>query len=311
MTTLWITGASGVVGTKLVEQALASGRYDRIGAFAHGVPPTAGVPSPVVQWAQLAIDDVTAVQTASQTLPPDVIINPAAMTNVDACETRQVEALAANATGPAVLAQLARARGAHLLHVSTDYIFPGDAARPGPYAEDATARPINYYGETKWRGEQAVVATCGDATPCTVVRTALVYGHIPGGRTNFVSWLARELEAGRRVRIVRDQFNTPTLADDLAALLLWLAAEQRTGIYHGAGPELVGRHDWALAIVEHFGLDAALIDWTTTAELAQVAPRPLQSGLTCARWEQDQTLHQAPVRRGIRAGLAAVDWLAH
>src|SRR5262249_14187163 len=114
---------------------------------------------------------------------------------------------------------------------------------------------------------------------------------------------------GLRVRIVRDQFNTPTLADDLAGLLLWLAAHQVTGVYHGAGPDLVGRHEWALAIVERFGLDANLIDWVTTAELNQPAPRPRESGLVCERLGADQTERGAPAMRGILAGLREIDWM--
>lgn len=304
MTSLWITGAGGVVGTKLVDQSAASGRYDQIRAFTHG--PVGDRPAlPGVIWAALDIGDREAVRAAAAAMAPDVIINPAAMTNVDACEARRDAAQRANADGPRWLAEVARDAGAHLIHVSTDYVFPGDADNPGPYSEGASARPISWYGETKYAGEVAVHEQCGDAAPYTIVRTALVYGVIPGGRTNFVTWLARELRAGRQVKIVRDQYNTPTLADDLAALLLWLAATRRTGIYHGAGPDLVGRHEWALAIIAHYGLDASLIDWVTTAELHQPAARPLRSGLLCPRWETDMA-QGAPARRGIAAGLAAI-----
>ncbi len=211
----------------------------------------------------------------------------------------------ANVAGPRNLAEVAREAGAYLLHVSTDYVFPGDEAQPGPYAEGDAVRPINYYGLTKLHGDEAVARVCGEM-PYTIVRTALVYG--TGGRSNFVTWLAGELHAGRRVRIVNDQFNTPTLADDLACLLLWLAQNQRTGMYHTAGPDLVGRHEWARAIAEHFRLDTSLIDWVTTAELNQPAPRPRFSGLRCERLASDQARHDAPRMRGILAGLREIDW---
>src|SRR5690348_3779021 len=306
MTTLWITGAGGVAGGKLVEQALAGGRYDRLRALSHSPAPDLAARYPGVAWTTLDHGDREAVHEQARLAPPDVVVNPAAMTGVDACETRRDDAHRANAEAPRWLAEVCRDRGAHLLHVSTDYVFPGDDAQPGPYAEDAPPRAISYYGQSKLDGERAIAAVCGSGTPYTIVRTALVYGL--GRRANFVTWLAGELRAGRRVRIVRDQYNTPTIADDLAAVLLWLAEQQRTGIYHAAGPDLVGRHEWALAIANRFGLDTSLIDWVTSAELAQPAPRPLRSGLTCARLLADPA---APHLRGISSGLSEIDWLAN
>lgn len=305
MTTLWITGAGGVVGGKLVEQAAGADRYDRILALSHAPAPDLAARYPAIEWATLDLGDRDAVMAQARLAPPDVVINPAAMTNVDACESRHGDARRANVDGPRALAKVCRDRGAHLLHVSTDYVFPGDDDQPGPYAEDATPRAINYYGQSKLDGERAIQAVCDNATPATIVRTALVYGL--GRRSNFVTWLAGELRAGKRPRIVRDQFNTPTIADDLAAVLLWLAEHRRTGIYHAAGPDLVGRHEWALAIANHFALDTRLIDWVTSAELAQPAARPLRSGLTCARLLAEPA---APRPRGIARGLSDIDWLS-
>lgn len=305
MTTLWITGAGGVVGGKLVEQAVRGGRYDRIRALSHAPAADLAAQYPSVEWAALDLGDRDAVLEQARLAPPDVVVNPAAMTNVDACESRREDARRANVDGPRALADICRDSSAHLLHVSTDYVFPGDDAQPGPYAEDATPRAISYYGQSKLDGERVIAAVCGDDSPYTIVRTALVYGL--GRRANFVTWLAGELRAGKRVRIVRDQFNTPTIADDLAAVLLWLASHQRTGMYHAAGPDLVGRHDWALAIAQHFALDTNLIDWVTSAELAQPAARPLRSGLTCGKLLVEP---DAPRPRGIAAGLTEIDWLA-
>lgn len=314
MKTLWITGATGVVGAKLVRQAVEASEYDQICAFTHGEPPAASDDTSdqargagTLRWSRLDIGDHHAVQTTARERPPTVILNPAAMTNVDACEVQREAAWAANAAGPRHLAEVARDAGAHLLHVSTDYVFPGDEQQPGPYREDAAPRAINYYGMTKLEGEQAVAQVCDGAMPYTIVRTALVYGRIPGGRSNFVTWLAGELRAGRRVRIVTDQRNTPTLADDLAAVLLWLARHERTGMYHAAGPDVVGRDEWARAIVRHFSLDDSLIDWVTTAQLAQPAARPRFSGLLCERLAADAR-DGAPQPRAIARGLDDVDW---
>jgi dTDP-4-dehydrorhamnose reductase len=314
MRTLWITGAGGVLGDKLVRAALARDAYDRVHALGHTPTPPAhlnDLSAGSFTWAALDIGDRAAVQAAAHDAPPDVIVNPGAMTNVDACESHREAAWRANADGPRWLAEVARDRRARLLHVSTDYVFPGDEAQPGPYGEDDATRAINYYGESKLGGERAIAEVCGVETPYLMARTALVYGLVPGGRANFVTWLAGELRAGRRVRIVRDQFNTPTLADDLAEVLLWLAEHRATGIYHTAGPDLVGRHEWALAIAEQFSLDASLIDWVTTAELAQPAPRPRFSGLRCDRLAADvaSAPDGAPTLRGVSAGLCDIPWL--
>lgn len=302
MTTLAIVGAGGVLGAKLVEQALDQ-TDAQLYAYTHGtIPAIPAATSPRVVWAPLDLADRAAVADALGQARPSAVLNSAAMTNVDACETRREAAWAANAAGPRHLAEVCVALGARLVHVSTDYVFPGDDEHPGPYLEDAATRPVNHYGWTKLEGERAIAEVCGDRVPWLVARTALVYGHVPGGRTNFVKWLAGELRAGRRVKIVHDQMNTPTLADDLAAALLHLLRGGTHGIIHVAGPDLLTRDAWARAIAASYGLDDALIDVVSTAELKQPAQRPLRSGLRTSR---ERDLAGVPLR-GVRAGLEAL-----
>lgn len=299
---LAIVGAGGVLGVKLVERALAESDV-RIYAFTHGATPAIpAAQSDRVVWQWLDIADNAAVAAALSTASPSVVINSAAMTNVDACEARREEALAANGAGPRHLADSCVRLGARLLHVSTDYVFPGDDQQPGPYIEDAPVRPVNYYGWTKLQGELAVAEVCDGRVPWLVARTALVYGYVPGGRTNFITWLAGELRAGRRVKIVHDQINTPTLADDLATALLHLARHDSQGIIHVAGPDLIARDAWARAIAAYYAQDESLIDILSTAELKQPAQRPLRSGLRTTRSRDLEGV--AP--RGITAGLEAL-----
>ena len=299
---LAIVGAGGVLGAKLVERTLAESDA-HIYAFTHGtIPAIPAAHSNRIVWQQLDIADGAAVAQAIQAAKPSIVINSAAMTNVDTCETRREEALAANGAGPRHLAEACVRLGASLLHVSTDYVFPGDDQQPGPYLEDAQARPINHYGWTKLQGEQAIAEVCGGRIPWLVARTALVYGYVPGGRTNFITWLAGELRAGRRVKIVHDQVNTPTLADDLAAALLHLARRNSQGIIHVAGPDLVSRDDWARAIAAYYALDDSLIDVLSTAQLKQPAQRPLRSGLRTNRTADLEGI----TLRGIEAGLKAL-----
>lgn len=300
---LAITGAGGVLGAKLVEQALAA-TGDEILAFTHGaLPQIPGRDNLRVRWQALDLADASAVAATLAEMRPYAVINAGAMTNVDACESRREEAFAVNAGGPRALAEACVRLGATLAHVSTDYVFPGDDENPGPYLEGAPTRPVNVYGASKLAGEQAVREVCANRAPSLVARTALVYGHVPGGRTNFVKWLVGELRAGRRVRIVNDQRNTPTLADDLASALLHLLQSGATGMIHLAGPELLGRHEWATAIARHYGLDTGLIDVVTTAELGQPAARPLRSGLRTTR----ETDLAGISLRGVIAGLSALE----
>lgn len=300
---LAIVGAGGVVGAKLVRQALDVSNGD-IWAFTHGSAPAFGAAvDGRVRWMALDIADGAAVASVLQATRPATVINAAAMTHVDACETERAAALAANSAGPRHLAEVCVRMGTRLIHVSTDYVFPGDDAQPGPYLEGAPVRPVNYYGETKLAGERAVQEVCAGQIPWLIARTALVYGHVPGGRTNFVKWLVGELRAGRRVKVVNDQFNTPTLADDLAAALLALWRRGSQGIIHVAGPDLLGRDAWARAITEHYHLNGALIDVIPTAALHQLARRPLRSGL-----QTNRHVHLEGVTlRGVRAGLEALE----
>ncbi len=300
--TLAIVGAGGVLGAKLVEQALTESDA-RIYAFTHGATPAIpAAQSDRVVWQPLDIADSAAVADALSAAHPTTVINSAAMTNVDACETRRDEALAANGAGPRHVAEVCVRLGARLVHVSTDYVFPGDEQQPGPYVEDAPVRPINYYGWTKLQGERAIAEVCDGRIPWLVARTALVYGYVPGGRANFITWLTGELRAGRRVKIVHDQINTPTLADDLAAALLHLARRDSQGIIHVAGPDLVTREAWARAIAAYYALDEGLIDVLSTADLKQPAQRPLRSGLRTSR-SQDLA---GVTMRGIAGGLEAL-----
>src|SRR5258707_73763 len=297
-----IFGAGGMLGSKLVELALAQ-TDAHISAFVHSdLPKYPQTMSARLTGASLDIGNPEAVQAALVQVKPDLVINAAAMTNVDKCELYRSEALAANALGPRQLAHVCTMLGAYLVHISTDYIFSGTTLQPGPYNENAPADPINWYGETKFRGENAIAEIGAGRIPWLIVRTALVYGHASGGRSSFITWLIKELRAGRRVKIVNDQLNTPTFVDDLAAALLQVIPRSMVGTLHLAGPELIRRDLMALQVAHHYSLDPSLIDGIATAELRQIAPRPLYSGLNTKRTGE---LNGIPMR-DLSAGLQAL-----
>ena len=263
-----VTGANGLVGQRLC-RLLAS----------HGVEVIAAGRGPArfecegVRY--IAIDftlteQVTALLAVHQ---PDAVVNPASMTDVDGCEKAPWEAYLANAAFPAQLAVLSKSMGFHLVHVSTDYVFDG---ANGPYGVDDVPNPRGVYAVTKMMGEQAVRSFGGS---WAIARTAVVYGWPAAGRNNFGSWLVSSLSEKKGVKLFTDQFVSPSLALNVAAMIGELAERKLTGTWHTSGSTVVDRVTFGKALCEVFGFDASLITPTTLAALNLASPRPPRSGL--------------------------------
>ena len=267
MTRYLITGADGMLGTEL--QSVLAGRDVR-----------------ALGRAALDITDADAVSAAVRDV--DVVVNAAAYTAVDRAEEHETEAYAVNATGPGNLAAAAAAHGARLVHVSTDYVFAGDAA--APYPEDAPITPVNAYGRTKAAGERLVA----ERHPAPhIVRTAWLYGaHGP----NFVSTMLRLAGERKTVSVVTDQLGQPTWARDLArAIVSLLDAEAPAGVYHGTSSGETSWYGLAREAYALAGLDPDRVLPTTADAFPRPAPRPAYSVLGHGAWA--------------RAGLPAIrDW---
>ncbi|HET6980645.1 MAG TPA: SDR family oxidoreductase [Myxococcaceae bacterium] len=262
-----VTGANGLVGSRLCRLLVVEGHT--VTAVARGERRAAG------EWDYLSCDlaepdDVARTLTVAR---PEVIVHTASMTEVDACERAPDTAWAANVLAAAHVAQHARQSGAHVLHVSTDYVFDGHA---GPYDEDARPNPSGVYARTKWLGEEAVRLLAGS---WAIARTAVVYGYPPSQRPNFGSWLLGTLRAGKQARLFQDQYVSPSLALNVAEMLAELAARRLPGIWNVAGAEVVNRMQFGEALVDVFGLDRQLLVPTTLAEAGMASPRPPRSGL--------------------------------
>jgi dTDP-4-dehydrorhamnose reductase len=227
--------------------------------------------------ADLDITDATAVRAAIAR--HDIIVNAAAWTDVDGAETAYDEALAVNGTGAGVVAEACRAAGARMIHLSTDYIFPGNAA--APYPEDAPTDPVNAYGHSKLAGERAVLAAGG-----TVVRTAWLYGaHGP----NFVATMLRLAATRDTVEVVDDQRGQPTWSYALASRLVelglaTLAGAAPPGVYHGTASGETTWYGLARAVFAGAGLDPARVRPTTSDRFVRPAKRPAYSVLGHDRW---------------------------
>jgi dTDP-4-dehydrorhamnose reductase len=234
--------------------------------------------------------------------PPDVLVNAAAFTAVDRCESEWEHALAVNGAGPGHLAELCAKTGTRLVHVSTDYVFDGEATTP--YAETVALAPRSAYGRSKAEGERRVLATLPSAI---VVRTSWVFG--PG--RNFVGAILRQAILRRSgaaegpLQVVDDQLGCPTYAADLAEGLLALArAAERSdavrGVYHLANAGAITWWDFARQILDTCGFADLRIERIKSDALDLPAPRPRYSVLDCGRAEA------LGVRlRGWQAALAA------
>lgn len=235
-----VTGASGQLGNEL-KRLIESG-YAEIGPI-----PAAYQDAQVVytDTPELDITDADAVETfiaaGIDGAPYDVIINGGAMTNVDGCEAQEDLAYAVNATGPENLARAAKAHGAKLVQVSTDYVFPGN--QPGDRVETDEVAPLSAYGRTKLAGEQAVQATMDKYF---IVRTAWLYGYV--GK-NFVKTMLNLAKSHDHVTVVNDQLGNPTSANDLAYEILKLALTDNYGIYHVTNEGTCSWADFATAIM--------------------------------------------------------------
>ncbi len=209
-----------------------------------------------------------------------VVINCAAYTAVDAAEADEETAYAVNAAGPALLATACAKVGARLIHVSTDYVFPGDASTP--YDVDDPTGPKGAYGRTKLAGELAVREILPDASH--VVRTAWLYG---AHGHNFVKTMARLERERDTITVVDDQHGSPTWSRDLAAGLLALAgADVPAGILHATNRGETTWRGFAQAIFTELGADPARVLPTTTEAYPLPAPRPAYSVLSSRAWDQ-------------------------
>lgn len=259
-----VIGASGQVGRQLMKQL--HGRE----VLGTGFRNAGGLE-------RLDLADTAAVEAIIRDYRPDGICAPGGVTAVDWCEDHVDEARRICVDGSAAIQRAANAIGAFVVHFGTDYVFPGG---DGPYAEDATPRPLSAYGRIKLEAEQAIRAEGGR---WALVRTSMVYSHDPGGR-NFAQFVRDRLTAGQEVSAFTDQSGSPTYAPALAAAAIEILDRQLDGVWHVAGPEVMTRFEFASRLARAFRLPTATLKPVTTPKMPLPAARPgLRGGLDVAR----------------------------
>lgn len=264
-----VTGANGLLGWKLIERLQEDPTIFPIATARR--PLAYPLKRGEFQWMDLtdkkSVDDVITMTR------PDVVINTAAMTQVDHCETQRDECWKQNVGGVENLVAALEKTGTHLVHVSTDFIFDGTH---GPLTEEEKPNPVNYYGESKLAGEKVVQQS---KLNWSILRTVLVFGVTPDmSRSNIVLWVKKNLEEGKKIQVVNDQWRTPTLAEDLAQGCYLAATKKAKGVFNISGDEMMSPFDMAMTTAEFFKLDKTLIQATDSNQFKQPARRPLKTG---------------------------------
>ncbi|NVJ84859.1 MAG: SDR family oxidoreductase [Algoriphagus sp.] len=266
---IFITGANGLLGQKLIYRLLEKGDFEII---ASGRGPCR-LKEKSFEYVSLDIEDEEAVKKTLEKYHPDIIIHGAAMTHVDVCEQNQEACYRANVLATKYLLDASQHFQPHFIFVSTDFIFSGNK---GPLTEEEDPDPVNYYGQTKLDAEELVRYS---NLKWTIARTVLVFGISPGlSRTNIVLWVKESLEQGKTIQVVNDQFRTPTLAEDLAEGCILIAEKGAEGVFNISGPDFLTPYEMAIETADFFGLDKSLIQETDSTRFVQPAKRPLRTG---------------------------------
>ncbi|MBC9914332.1 SDR family oxidoreductase [Chitinophaga varians] len=266
-----ITGSNGLLGQHLIPVFVQNKTYDVI-ATGRGANRSPQRDHYIYEAVNLR--DAGSVQQLVQKHQPDLIIHSGAMSQVDDCEKNKDACWDTNVGATRYLVNAAEKVNAAFIFLSTDFVFDGLS---GPYDEDAPVNPINYYGTSKAAAERLVR---NSKLSWAIVRTVLVYGvSNDPHRSNMITWVKNNLQQGKKIKVVDDQWRTPTLCQDLATGCLLLAEKKATGMFNISGKEVLTPYDMALKTAEYFQLDTSLIEKISSKSLAQPAARPAKTGL--------------------------------
>jgi dTDP-4-dehydrorhamnose reductase len=272
-----ITGTNGLLGQHLVQLLLNEG-YSVVATGKGADRSSFGSSGKAYRYYELDIVDQLRMDELLQSEKPEVLVHAAAITQVDECELNQEQCEGVNVQGTATAIKVAEKYCRHFVFISTDFVFDGIE---GSYSEDAELNPISFYGKTKQEGERLVSLA---KIPWAIVRTCLVYGNVfSGSRTNIISWVIENLENNKPIRVVSDQFRTPTYVEDLAKGILLIIQQKATGIYHISGNEILTPYEIAQQTAHFLGLNSGLIEEVNASVFTQPAKRPPKTGFNISK----------------------------
>ena len=258
-----ITGAFGQLGHSLQSILSKKSNYELICTGRKVKKGQEGIP--------LDIRNQVALKELINTTAPDILINLAAMTNVDACELNPKLAGEINVAG---LQHICDSFKGKIIHLSTDYVFDGTS---GPYKEDDPLNPISIYGKTKLASENILLEK---DIKNLVIRGNVLYDYSPHTSASFLNWVVSSLKSNQEIKVVEDQFNNPTWTRSMSDIIELSIENDLEGIIHWGDAVHISRFEFAKLIAKKFSLNESLIKPVLTSELNQPARRPLQSGLS-------------------------------
>ena len=278
-----VTGSAGLIGQNVV-QDLTKQNYEVYSIY-HDDKPIEGIPI------NLDLTDLVKIKQIMQKIKPDIVIHLAAMTNVDLCETEKDLAHTINAKATEVLANESARINTFFVYVSTDYVFDG---KKGLKNEGDIPHPLGYYGKTKLEGEMSLNNL---ASNWAIARTSTPFGiHLK--KKSFPLWVKENLESNKKIKVLTDQYTSPTYVPNLSKMIIEIAIKQINGIIHLAGSTRISRYDFAVMIAEKLGLDKALLLKAKTEDMDWKAKRPKDSSLDVTKAteilnEKPQTIQQS------------------
>lgn len=237
---------------------------------------------------------------------PDCIIHTAAMTNVDACELDKEGCIAQNIDAVKFVVNAANAVNAHLVHLSTDFIFDGTA---GPYTEDGVPNPLSFYGDSKLKAEEYIIA---NAKKWAILRTVLVYGLVADmSRSNIVLWAKDALKNQKAIKVVDDQYRTPTLAEDLAMGCRLAEMCNAQGIFNISGKDFMSIYELVERVSNYFGYSMDKVERVSSDTLKQPAKRPPVTGFIIEKAKKELGFQPHSFEEGIKMVQEQFDKFTH
>ena len=298
MKKILITGSNGLLGQKIVNTLLKRTDVQIIAT-------TSGVNRLLAKdgytYESLDITQKSQVESVFKKHQPDVIINTAAMTNVDACETKREECWAINVAAVQNIVDVISENGnsCHLIHLSTDFVFDGE--KGSEYVETDIPNPLSYYGLSKFESEKILQKS---TINWAIARTIIVYGIVDNmSRSNIVLWAKEALTKGQKINVVDDQFRSPTLAEDLADGCILIADKKAKGLFHLSGPKTLSILELVYLVADFWKLDKSLVTPSKSDNLNQAAKRPPRTGFDISKARKE--LGYAP--KSFEEGLGILD----
>jgi len=271
-----LTGSNGLLGQKIVHLILNETKHELL-ATSKGLNRI--ISRDDINYQSLDITDFKQLEKVVSAFRPDAIINTAAMTNVDACESQHKECWSLNVTAVENLVKVSNEFNIHLVHLSTDFVFDGEK---GPYSEEDEPNPLSLYGRSKWESEKIVINS--GLERWSIARTIIVYGVVENmSRSNVVLWAKGALEKGEPINVVDDQFRSPTYALDLAKGCLSIVEKEKSGIFHLSGKDLMSIIELVYRVADYYGLDKSRINPIKSVVLNQAAKRPPYTGFNLTK----------------------------